>query len=43
MSERTPIKQERVLVTEIPGPKSRALHSRREAVVSAGVSSGLPS
>ena len=43
MSERAPIKQERVLMTEIPGPKSQAIHSRRQAVVSAGVSSGLPS
>lgn len=32
----------RRVVTAIPGPKSQALHARREAVVSAGVSSALP-
>ena len=32
----------RQVVTAIPGPKSQALHARREAVVSAGVSSALP-
>jgi 4-aminobutyrate aminotransferase/(S)-3-amino-2-methylpropionate transaminase len=32
----------RQVVTAIPGPKSVALHARREAVVSAGVSSALP-
>jgi 4-aminobutyrate aminotransferase/(S)-3-amino-2-methylpropionate transaminase len=36
------VPQERRIVTEIPGPKSRALHARREAVVAAGVSSALP-
>ncbi|MEO5833467.1 MAG: 4-aminobutyrate--2-oxoglutarate transaminase [Nakamurella sp.] len=34
--------QERRLVTAIPGPKSAALHERRRASVSAGVSSTLP-
>jgi 4-aminobutyrate aminotransferase/(S)-3-amino-2-methylpropionate transaminase len=34
--------QERRLVTEIPGPKSRALQERRNAAVAAGVSSVLP-
>jgi len=34
--------QERRLVTEIPGPKSRALHVRRVAAVAAGVGSVLP-
>ncbi len=34
--------QERRLVTEIPGPKSRELHERRTAVVAAGVGSTLP-
>ncbi len=33
---------ERKLVTELPGPKSRALHERRRAVVSAGLSTGFP-
>ena len=33
---------ERRVVTAIPGPKSVALHARREAVVSAGVASALP-
>jgi 4-aminobutyrate aminotransferase / (S)-3-amino-2-methylpropionate transaminase / 5-aminovalerate transaminase len=33
---------ERRIVTAIPGPKSVALHERRQAVVSAGVSSALP-
>lgn len=33
---------ERRVVTAIPGPKSAALHARREAVVSSGVSSALP-
>lgn len=34
--------QERRLVTEIPGPQSRALHERRTAAVAAGVGSVLP-
>ena len=34
--------QERRLVTEIPGPRSRALQERRNAVVASGVSSVLP-
>jgi 4-aminobutyrate aminotransferase/(S)-3-amino-2-methylpropionate transaminase len=34
--------QERRLVTEIPGPRSRELAARRAAAVSAGVSSVLP-
>ena len=33
---------ERKLVTELPGPKSRALHERRGAVVSSGLSTGFP-
>ena len=33
---------ERKVVTELPGPKSRALHERRKAVVSAGLSTGFP-
>ena len=32
----------RNLVTKIPGPKSRALHERRKAVVSAGLTQGFP-
>ncbi|MCW2820402.1 MAG: davT 1, partial [Marmoricola sp.] len=34
--------QERRLVTEIPGPRSRALHERRVAAVASGVGSTLP-
>lgn len=34
--------QKRSLVTTIPGPKSVALHARRQAAVSAGISSTLP-
>src|SRR3954471_11600646 len=34
--------QERRLVTEIPGPASRALHERRTAAVASGVGSVLP-
>lgn len=34
--------QERRLVTEIPGPRSRALHERRVAAVAGGVGSTLP-
>jgi 4-aminobutyrate aminotransferase/(S)-3-amino-2-methylpropionate transaminase len=36
------VPQERKIVTAIPGPKSQALHERRKAVVSDGVSSVLP-
>ncbi|QAY74448.1 4-aminobutyrate--2-oxoglutarate transaminase [Agromyces protaetiae] len=36
------VTQERKIVTAIPGPKSQALHERRRAVVSDGVSSALP-
>ncbi|MDN4615192.1 4-aminobutyrate--2-oxoglutarate transaminase [Leifsonia sp. F6_8S_P_1B] len=36
------VKQERRIVTTIPGPKSRELHERRLAVVPTGVSSALP-
>ncbi len=32
----------RKVVTELPGPKSRALHERRQAVVSAGLTQGFP-
>jgi 4-aminobutyrate aminotransferase / (S)-3-amino-2-methylpropionate transaminase / 5-aminovalerate transaminase len=34
--------QRRELVTEIPGPRSRALQERRAAVVAAGAVSGMP-
>src|SRR6478609_4012857 len=34
--------QERRLVTEIPGPRSRELHERRTAAVASGVGSVLP-
>jgi 4-aminobutyrate aminotransferase/(S)-3-amino-2-methylpropionate transaminase len=33
---------ERKVITELPGPKSRALHARRQAVVSAGLTNGFP-
>ena len=33
---------ERKVITELPGPKSRALHERRKAVVSAGLTNGFP-
>ena len=33
----TSVGTERKVVTELPGPKSRALHERRHAVVSAGL------
>ncbi len=36
------LEQKRHLVTAIPGPKSQALHSRRQSAVSAGISSTLP-
>ena len=36
------IEQQRVLHTEIPGPRSHALHQRKPGAVSAGVSTGLP-
>jgi 4-aminobutyrate aminotransferase/(S)-3-amino-2-methylpropionate transaminase len=36
------IAQERRLVTEIPGPLSRALHARRAEAVAKGVSTSLP-
>ncbi len=36
------IEQRRILTTEIPGPRSRELHQRKAATVSAGVGVGLP-
>jgi 4-aminobutyrate aminotransferase/(S)-3-amino-2-methylpropionate transaminase len=33
---------QRKVITELPGPKSRALHERRQAVVSAGLTNGFP-
>jgi len=39
---RTDIAQERRLMTPIPGPKSVALNTRRQAAVAAGVASTLP-
>jgi 4-aminobutyrate aminotransferase/(S)-3-amino-2-methylpropionate transaminase len=36
------VPQERKIVTDIPGPRSRELHERRLAAVSTGVSSALP-
>jgi 4-aminobutyrate aminotransferase / (S)-3-amino-2-methylpropionate transaminase / 5-aminovalerate transaminase len=38
----TSIAQERRIVTEIPGPRSRALQERRLAAVASGVSSAIP-
>jgi 4-aminobutyrate aminotransferase/(S)-3-amino-2-methylpropionate transaminase len=38
----SPIKQQRSLVTELPGPRSVALAARRSAAVAPGVSSVLP-
>jgi 4-aminobutyrate aminotransferase / (S)-3-amino-2-methylpropionate transaminase / 5-aminovalerate transaminase len=42
MADSPTIEQKRVLRTEIPGPVSKEIHARRQRVVSAGVSSGLP-
>ena len=39
---RPSIGTERKVVTELPGPKSRALHERRKSVVSAGLTIGFP-
>ncbi|WP_448060006.1 hypothetical protein [Cellulomonas hominis] len=39
---RGPVPQLRRLVTELPGPRSRELATRRAASVAAGVSSTLP-
>jgi 4-aminobutyrate aminotransferase / (S)-3-amino-2-methylpropionate transaminase / 5-aminovalerate transaminase len=36
------VPQERLLVTEIPGPKSRELFARRNAAVAVGISTTLP-
>jgi len=36
------IEQKRVVRTEIPGPRSRELHARKTAAVSAGVGASLP-
>src|SRR5690606_7622753 len=41
-SEHADLPQERRLVTEIPGPRSRALQERRTAAVAQGVGSSLP-
>jgi 4-aminobutyrate aminotransferase/(S)-3-amino-2-methylpropionate transaminase len=38
----SPLAQQRRLVTEVPGPRSRALTARRARAVSAGVSTTLP-
>ena len=38
----TPIGTERKIVTELPGPKSQALHDRRKATVSHGLTQGFP-
>src|SRR5215212_5353279 len=42
LTDRTAPPQERRLVTEIPGPRSRDLMARRAATVSAGVGTTLP-
>ncbi|HEX2805777.1 MAG TPA: 4-aminobutyrate--2-oxoglutarate transaminase [Kineosporiaceae bacterium] len=36
------VEQRRMLVTDVPGPRSRALHARKLAAVAAGVSTTLP-
>src|SRR5690606_38478651 len=41
-TEHADLPQQRRIVTEIPGPKSRALHERRVAAVAQGVGSSLP-
>lgn len=41
-SPETPVEPVRRVVTEIPGPQSRALHERRKAVIPPGVHSVLP-
>ena len=40
--ESGPVEQRRILVTAIPGPRSKLLHERKLAAVSAGVGTGLP-
>jgi 4-aminobutyrate aminotransferase / (S)-3-amino-2-methylpropionate transaminase / 5-aminovalerate transaminase len=42
LAERGSVTQERRLVTEVPGPRSRELLERRAAAVAAGVGSTLP-
>jgi 4-aminobutyrate aminotransferase/(S)-3-amino-2-methylpropionate transaminase len=36
------VEQRRILVTEVPGPRSQALHARKASAVAAGVSTTLP-
>jgi 4-aminobutyrate aminotransferase / (S)-3-amino-2-methylpropionate transaminase / 5-aminovalerate transaminase len=38
----THVGTERTVITDLPGPKSQALHARRQAVVSSGLSVGFP-
>ena len=38
----TPVGTERKIVTELPGPKSQAMHERRKATVSHGLTQGFP-
>jgi 4-aminobutyrate aminotransferase/(S)-3-amino-2-methylpropionate transaminase len=40
--ESGPVEQRRILVTAIPGPRSKLLHERKVAAVSAGVGTVLP-
>jgi 4-aminobutyrate aminotransferase/(S)-3-amino-2-methylpropionate transaminase len=40
--EAVPVEQKRILATAIPGPRSRALHERKQLAVSAGIGTGLP-
>lgn len=42
VAESPEIVQERKLITEVPGPKSRELHARRQAVIPPGVHTVLP-
>src|SRR5450631_1203910 len=37
-----PIEQRRILVTEIPGPRSQLIHKRKLSAVSAGIGTALP-
>ena len=42
MTSTSGIEQRRVLNTPIPGPRSAELQARKNAAVSAGISTGLP-
>ena len=42
MNTPTTLTQERILATEIPGPRSQALRARKVSAVSAGIGTTLP-